>query len=784
MVSRRRALLASWTGRLLRSGVPRHEVTRTPLDAARAGVGLVVAALAWWVVADHKGSGWSLTWEWLEVTLSVLALFGIAGTGLVVAVLAILQRRWPLAVVAVLSIGAGVALVYGAVHGSITSSTVGWGAAVATSTALWPAGLGTLRRSLLGGEFVALLLVISCTTTSLAAVVAATGLGYAAGCLWRLAVGRDIVAVTASDTTALLAELGVDVDSVEPAASGRHGVAVRFLGRTPTGSVETWVYQRSTVDTQLLARLVRFLWFRNARMPVPLTRMQHIEHHVALVLRAAGTGATTATVVAAGLAGPAEDAVVVTTWDDARPLAELDPTAIGSAELDSLWQCVRRLGEAGIAHGHLDATAVALRGTQWYVRGLPSGSLAAVPHDIAADRAAVLVTTAQLVGIEQALAAATRALSTAELTAVLPLLQNAALPPTLRQRRKSSEIAELRAAVAKAADVENVELASVHRVQASSILMAAGTLLGLWLLIGEFSSFNDLWGTLLSASWWWIVAAFAVGLVPNFTEAVALSGAVAAPLRIAPLVMLRLADGFFGLVGGTVATTAAAVRYFQKEGLGASVAVSSGVLYSLAGFAVQIVVSATCLVFAWGSFSLASAQAAEGTSSTSSSGGNDLLLLLLGALVVVGVVVGLLVLLPRWRKQVLDKARPQVALIRGNLHDIASQPGKLSRLFGANLCSQVLFAVALGLSLRAYGGSASLPVLLLVNTAASLLGGLAPIPGGMGVMEGAIITGLLAAGIPESQAIPATFAYRMITAYLPPVWGWPATLWLRRHDYL
>ena len=75
-------------------------------------------------------------------------------------------------------------------------------------------------------------------------------------------------------------------------------------------------------------------------------------------------------------------------------------------------------------------------------------------------------------------------------------------------------------------------------------------------------------------------------------------------------------------------------------------------------------------------------------------------------------------------------------------------------------------------------------MLILVNTAASLVGGLAPVPGGMGVMEGAIITGLMAAGVPQAQAVPATFSYRLITAYLPPVWGYPAIFWLRKHEYL
>jgi uncharacterized membrane protein YbhN (UPF0104 family) len=255
-------------------------------------------------------------------------------------------------------------------------------------------------------------------------------------------------------------------------------------------------------------------------------------------------------------------------------------------------------------------------------------------------------------------------------------------------------------------------------------------------------------------------------------------------MRIAPLVMLRLADGFFGLVGGTVATTAAAVRYFQKEGLGASIAVTSGVLYSLSGFAIQVVLSLIAVPFAWESLSLTNLQAGSGGGGSGSGGHGDLLWLLLTAVVLVGVVAGLLVVRPRFRRQVVDKAKPQYEIVRHNLRDIASEPAKLRRLFGANLCSQLLFAWSLGLCLRAYGGSTSIWVLILVNTAASLFGGLAPVPGGMGVMEGTIITGLLAAGVPQEQAVPATFSYRLITAYLPPLWGYPAIIWLRKHGYL
>jgi uncharacterized membrane protein YbhN (UPF0104 family) len=54
----------------------------------------------------------------------------------------------------------------------------------------------------------------------------------------------------------------------------------------------------------------------------------------------------------------------------------------------------------------------------------------------------------------------------------------------------------------------------------------------------------------------------------------------------------------------------------------------------------------------------------------------------------------------------------------------------------------------------------------------------------MGVIEGAIIAGLTAAGIPQPQAAAATMAYRIVSAYLPPLWGWPTLTGLRHRGYL
>jgi uncharacterized protein (TIRG00374 family) len=100
------------------------------------------------------------------------------------------------------------------------------------------------------------------------------------------------------------------------------------------------------------------------------------------------------------------------------------------------------------------------------------------------------------------------------------------------------------------------------------------------------------------------------------------------------------------------------------------------------------------------------------------------------------------------------------------------------------VATQLLFALVLGASVRAFGAEASLADLLLVNTGVSLLGGLVPIPGAIGVAEAGLTAGLTAVGVPPSAALASALVHRMATYYLPPVWGWFSLRWLGRHGYV
>lgn len=610
------------------------------------------------------------------------------------------------------------------------------------------------------------------------AVIASLTLGWGLAALAHLAFGSPAATPSLPQVEGSLADLGVPTDGLTLAPLQTWGRSRYHAG--PARELSVTVLGRDSTDARLFHKLWRFVWYKDSGPILSLTRMGQVEHEAYVLLLAARTGASVPDVVAAGVAGARDDAVLVARDPVGHRLTALDPDLITDAVLDDAWANLSLLHGARIAHGDPAARNLVLdRDGRVGLVDLSAAVTSAVPDRLALDDVSLLATTAELVGPDRALDAAERARGREELADRLPLLQPSALT-TVTRRSLGEPKASLKALADAAAERTGREVptpAALRRFSLGSILMAGAFCFGLYLLIGQLVGVAQMGDIFSGAIWEWVVLTFVLSQLPPLAQAVAMLGSVSTPLPLGPVVGVQYANAFTGLVGGTAGNATLVIRFFQQRGLQPAVAVSSGLLNSAAGFLVQIVLVLTGVA-------LGAATATSGTSksSDSSDGGIPTWLLALVALAVVALITAVVV--PRFRRRVREVVETQLRAAIANIRGILETPVKAVELFGGQLVSQVVFAMVLGAALHAYGESLPLMQLIVINSFASFIGGAMPVPGGMGVVETGLIAGFTAAGVPQAEAVAATFTARMCTAYLPPIWGWAALRGLRRRDYV
>jgi uncharacterized protein (TIRG00374 family) len=223
------------------------------------------------------------------------------------------------------------------------------------------------------------------------------------------------------------------------------------------------------------------------------------------------------------------------------------------------------------------------------------------------------------------------------------------------------------------------------------------------------------------------------------------------------------------------------VRFWERAGVPGAGALSIGMLDSFSTFVIQILL--IVIILAADAVTVNLSTDAAGSSGDSS--GFNWAALLTGILLVLAAL-GIAYAFPKTRAK-LHKFRETLREKWADAKDalrVLRHPKKVVLLLGGNLVAQVMLAIILGVCLRAFGQSASLAALILVNTFVSLFAGFMPVPGGVGVAEAALTAGLIAIGVPEGTAASTAIAYRLATFYLPPLWGTFAMRWMKSQSNL
>jgi glycosyltransferase 2 family protein len=735
---------------------------------------------------------------WLVTVVYQVGSFGVA---IILVLLAVVARRWVIARDIGLS-AAGTAAVSGILalwlgsHGGRPSGIVidSYDLSfpviqIALFMAVATAALPYLARS------VQRLIEIFIALVALACAVGGHGLplnvlgslaiGWGVTAVVRLVFGSPLGLPSADDVRLLLAELGIRSIDVHPASKQVWGVAqfraTEVCGADRPGQpIAIEVYGRDAADARLLTKAGRFLLYRDSGPSLTITRLQQVEHEAYLTLRAGRAGVAVPEIVEAGTAGPSKDALLAYRLPAGTALAEANASDISDATLDEVYRQLLTLRRARIAHAAIsgDTLLVDPPAGRVVVAEYRNASASATPDQLDRDLAGAIAATAVAVGAERAADAAARCLTPQTLEGALRHLHKPALDPALGQSLRGNRglLPDVRQRAAEAASIELPALVEPRRVSWPTLIMVIGTLIGGWALIGVLIDVSKSFDTVIGADWLWVIIAFVLAQLAYVASGVETVGSVSGPLPFGRAVAVEFANSFSALVGGTPAVFATRVRFYQQQGYDATVALSSGAIMTTVSWIAITVLFLVSLPFAWGSIHF---------EVTPESGGNSKLVwIILAVVVVVAVVAGLALAVPRLRRLAAAKLRPKVQDIMGNLKAVASSPLKLVLLLGGSFGSELLVAMALSVSLRAFGDHLRLPVLIVVITLAGILGGISPTPGGMGVVEAGLILGLTAAGVSEADATAAVFIQRLFTSYLPPIWGWATLVWMRKREYL
>jgi uncharacterized membrane protein YbhN (UPF0104 family) len=285
-------------------------------------------------------------------------------------------------------------------------------------------------------------------------------------------------------------------------------------------------------------------------------------------------------------------------------------------------------------------------------------------------------------------------------------------------------------------------------------------------VLGRRLAAADLGHRLQSAHLGWVAVAVGLSLLPIVGSTLSLVALTPGRLPYRRTLAVQLATSFVNLVTpASAGGFALNMRYLHRRGIPLAVAVAAvGLVQSTAVLVTAVLL--VCLLLASGR------QAHLGSHLPW-----PIVLAAVGLLAVIAVTVLAWPWGRAWlSRTVLAPARAAWPPLRTML----SSPARVATAIGGHLIVTLGFAGTLAAAVCAFGGSASFVLLTLVVVGSSALAGAAPVPGGIGAAEAALLTGLVAVGVDASVGLSAALLYRLVTFWARVPVGWLALVLLRR----
>lgn len=581
-------------------------------------------------------------------------------------------------------------------------------------------------------------------------------LGWAIGAAFHLAFGAPGRRTSAAAVQQALESAGLAPAGVEPVRAHRLG-PLEFAVTTAEGTkLRVEVVRRLHRRAGPWYRIRRLLASLDVEDEPPLSSTYHEAEHEALVTLLAERGGVPTPPVLLACQAPDGSALLVRHEIDGRRLTELRQDEITDSLLETLWDHVGRLGEAGIAHHDLRAKNILVDddGEPWLLN-LTLGKAGVTPDRTTQDIAEALVSVASLAGVERTVATASAKLPPDKLEAALSYLQPLALPRRIRKQLANSRyvIIDLRETLAEHIGVPIPTFRSPLRPTTVVGLFLAGG--AIYALLPQLANLSSIREALERADPAWLGVSVLTGLVAILFAGISVVGSSHTPLPFWRTTAVQLAAAFTGrTTPGGVGFFGINLAFMERMSIRRSQAVSVSVLNVAATGVVGGIWSVA------GAFGLGTAGMLTGISIPH---GLPVLAAAGGVVVVAAAVLAS----PYGRRKAV---RPAVRILK-NLAATLRQPVRAAQLFGGATAYLAVSGLGLVTSLAAFDHAIPVFAVLTVFVIGQTFGHIIPSPGGLGAVESLMVGGLVALGIPPTTSVAAVLTSRLLTYWLPVLPG-------------
>lgn len=598
-------------------------------------------------------------------------------------------------------------------------------------------------------------------------VVGGAALGWAVGAIVHLVVGAPRGRASAAVVATALAEAGPGWTPHVEAELGTGAGAVSYRVWLGDGCrVLAKVVGRDQPEADWLYRGWRLVAFREAEDQAAIVTPAHrVAHEAHLSLLAERNGVRVPRLLLTTDMGEGEH-LLVRSWVEGRPLAELDPDEVDGALLSRVWDQVARLHGAGVAHGALRADHVIVDrdGQPWLVE-LGLGRASPSADGRARDVAELTASLAAWLPPERVAKAAKDGLGPTALAQAVPLLQPLTLSTTTRRLVSGSgALSRVRVEAARLAGIALPPSQTPARTALRNLLPWAGLGFATFVLLPQVGQFQATLAALRHARWGWLAPMAAASSFTYLMAAVALMGASPTPLALGRTWAVQVAAAFTNrLAPAGLGGMGTNIRYLTAAGSDRAGAATAVAVNSLAGFFVHVagvVVLIPLLGATGGAHRLPSAPDLP-----------DHWEVVLGVLIVL-VAAGV----ARWGRRARGLAtglRSALSSLRG----LGAAPRRAIAVFVGSAGVTAGYALALMAAIQAFGGGVPATKVLALYLSGAALAAVSPTPGGLGALEAALVAGLTGVGLGAGPSVAAVLVYRFVTYWVPVL---PGLLLFRR----